>query len=560
MTAFVTGFANQANENIERQKLEDRENDLIWANKFEKGKAEYEKERKEASEKAKYYNTLVDTFQGNKKAADLAFQLSKQNPKGAMQAISWVNENASAGRLPDNGTTNDPLADIQNNLSTRYQNLEELKGSARQGSLFRSGNSFAQNMQMPTSPGSNYTGGQQQAAQPSSPSYAPTTRQPTSVPASRPTNDTAGDLPAAGPPISLDGPAQGLQKPMSEEQYRAQNPQGTFKASADTVTPSNGNSSLPNITSTQTTSDRGLIPFRTPESMAQQKLAEHREKELQFQYARLKWEMARKPDSPEVAANLTAGNKVAIDFFNDNKTGVEANHQSLIAAQPLRYEVEGMLEMLNKGFLAKSGQEVLDSVNKITAPYLGLDLSTMSWANQIKDANLMRKYVANALIDRLKTMHFGRITNYTEQLTLKGMPGVDNDPDTNVRIVLALQDTLKSALEVNQLVQKTVYSRENQEALRKPYSEGGKTWVDLMFDAKLVAKEYNDKYLQKREPYPMVTDLKQITNLEQGTWFENKKDHKMYRYMGIENGAIKLQDAGSAQHGLPHFYTVPLGQ
>jgi hypothetical protein len=251
-------------------------------------------------------------------------------------------------------------------------------------------------------------------------------------------------------------------------------------------------------------------------------------------------------------------NDVAKHYFNDPKNGVEATHKNVVDAQALRYDVNGMMEMLNKGFQAKTGQEVLDNINKITTPYLGLDLSTMPWANSVSDANLMRKYVANALIDRLKTMHFGRITNYTERMTLMGMPGANNDPDTNVRIVLALQDTLKSALEVNQRVQDAVYSRENQAALKKPYSEGGKILYDLMFDAKRVANEYNNEYMKKQEPFESLTDLSKVTKFEPGTWFENKNDHKMYRFLGIEGDKMKLQDAGSVQNGTPDFYYVPV--
>lgn len=594
VSAFVTGFANQANENIERQKLEDRENDLIWANKFEKGKAEYEKERKEASEKTGFYNTLLQTFKGDQKAADMAFQIAKQNPKNTLQAISWVAENIKPGENSNYQSTS--LSDIQNNLSTRYQNLEELKGSARQGNLLRSGNTYAGNMQMPMAPNSMQPQGQQQPSSPTSQpgQFTPPTSTPQPATSNQPIGMTSpgnitstasisntpvkvgsgaldtsiGNAPSSGPPISLDSPSPGYTSAGPEKMQAVPTPAPAASSISPVLqspAPTGPVDPLltdmpPGQTTTAPPNAFGLTPYRTPESMAQQKLAEDRDRNFWLAYKKYKLDESRHPDSPEVAANLSAGNKVAVDFFNDNKNGIEANHKNLVDAQALRYDVNGMMEMLNKGFQAKTGQEVIDNINKITAPYLGLDLSQMAWANSVKDANLMRKYVANALIDRLKTMHFGRITNYTERMTLMGMPGSNNDPDTNVRIVLALQDTLKSALEVNERVQNAVYTRENMEALKKSSKDGGKTWVDLMFDAKLAAKEYNDKYLQKQEPFESLTDLQKATKFEPGTWFENKNDHKMYRFLGVENGMMRLQDAGSVQNGLPEFYNVPVAK
>src|SRR5678809_384501 len=95
--AFVTGFANQANENIERGRMEDRQNDLIWANKFEKGKAEYEKEQKDTKEKTKLYNTLLGMVNNDPKAADIAFQAIQLNPKNAPQIMNWVQDAVDKG-------------------------------------------------------------------------------------------------------------------------------------------------------------------------------------------------------------------------------------------------------------------------------------------------------------------------------------------------------------------------------------------------------------------------------------------------------------------------------
>ena len=548
MTAFVTGFANQANENIERQKMEDRENDLIWANKFEKGKAEYEKERKDASEKSKFYKTLLTTFEGDAKAADLAFQMAGQNPKRAMEAVAWVSQNKASGRItPDPAYQSNSLGDIQANLSNRYQNLEELKGSARQGSLFRSGNTYADKMQMPMAPGGGMPNTLQQpnpgSFQPPSSTPMPATSN-TPIGVSTPTkfpNDSAGDLPASGPRISLDTEA----------------PPGY---PTDQVVPSPGQTTpslpLPQQAQAGQGGYKPLTPYMSPETKRQADQTRIAEETLEFNKQVHKDTMARKPESFTQQQNVLTGNKIALDFFTDAKTGLQAQAKQLHESQALRYDINGMMSALEKGILAKSGQEVIDNINKFTLPYLGLDLSDprVGIANSTSDANLMRKYVANALIDRLKTMHFGRITNYTEQLTLKGMPSTENDPDTNVRIVLAIQDTLKSALELNKLVQNYAHSPENLQAL----NEGKKSWYQIYIESQQLATKYNDEYAKKAEPFPMVDKLSPVSQLEVGTWFEYKHDKRMYKFLGIDQqGNMLLQNAGGKDGSLPKTGPVP---
>lgn len=557
---FVTGFANQANENIQRQRDEDRQNDLIWANKFEKGKAEYEKERKDSTEKTKFYNTLLDTFGGNAKAADLAFQMAGQNPKRSLEAITWVSENMGAGKLTaPEGYQSTSLADIQSNLNSRYKNLEELKGSARQGNFLRPGNSYAGNMQMPQAPGS--VGG-----------YTPPDSAPSPINNSQPVgistpgrvspvNDTAGYLPDAGSRIPLDNSTDQVIAPkgatvgaIGEGANAKLVDMATRQPIGNTAAPSGP--IRPQPTGTSANSNAPLVPFRSPETQRQADQTDIARQHLDIDRQKLELDKQRKPATPEQASNLTTGAKIAEKYLDDPKIGLNTRYAQLQDVQALKYDVNSMAEMLNKGLMAGKGQAPMDEINRFTSRFLGLDLAQMGFTNTPSDVQLMKKDIANAMIDRLKTLHFGRITNYTENIVKQGMPSTDNDPDTNVRIVLAIQDTLKSASEMAKLEHDTVYNPANQEALKS----GAKTWQDVMFEARNAGMNYNNEYLKKAQPFPTLDRIGDVARLDSGTWFENGHDHRMYRFLGYdENGNLKLQNAGTKNGGLPQVISIPKG-
>lgn len=575
MAAFVTGFANQANENIQRQNAEDRQNDLIWANKFEKGKAEYEKENKDAKEKTKFYNTLVDTFGGNQKAADLAFQVAGQNPKNSMQAISWVSENIAAGKLAQpEGYQPTSLADIQDSLSSKYQNLQDLRGSARQGSLFRSGNTYANNMQMPRAPGDisltssspSYGGGSDTTTTPRSPTPLQAGNSPDSVIQPGSTLDTSiGSASPSGAPIPLDSTAGAVAAPGAKigavgEGTSAKlvdmatgKPIGSTTMAQATppvtggVRPSVGPTNNPNAP---------VIPYRSAETQRQADQTYIARQHLDVERQRLELDKQRKPATPEQASNLATGAKIAEKYLDDPKIGLAARYAQLQDLQGLKYDVNSMAEILNKGLMAGKGQAPMDELNRFTSRFLGLDLAQMGFTNSPSDVQLMKKDVANAMIDRLKTLHFGRITNYTENIVKQGMPSTDNDPDTNIRIVLAIQDTLKSAAEMAQLEYNTVYNPANQEALKT----GQKTWQDVMFEARNAGMQYNNEYLKKSQPFPTVGKIGDVAQMETGTWFENQHDKHMYRFLGIDgDGTLRLQNAGTKNGGLPQVIAIPKG-
>jgi len=609
MAAFITGAATQANENIERGRLEDRQDDLIWANKFERGRAEYEKERKSASEQTKFYNTLLKTFGNNAEAADMAFQISGKDPKHAMQAISWVSENLQKGAFGNDTTKpGTSLQDIQENLANKYQNLQEIRGNAREGSIFRQGNPYAKNAQMPPAPYGNSEGTSGTLPPGTSIPITPELRDKLERNSTPPLLDDA-NRPKTGPfsdpgtppsaPIGVTTPAgvgpgstPGSPTPLVPKEGPGSTPNGSIPPSAGASGPTTA-SGAPTVTSpdvipapVRESSQPGtqvaqaqppinpatgrpfITPYRSPETQRQadqtrlaQQLQDqnwqiHQDnmaKQQAMQTERLKqaeqfhkdnFELEKLKTNPEYQ-DQQANRQIAVDdtkkYLHAAKDGLQARYSELPGLQTNNFDLDQLQTLMDKGLKAGPTQELKANVNRFVHDVFGTDLADLKVdVNSIVDTNTARKAVSNAMIERLKTLHFGRITNYEAQYVNKGLPNEGADPDTNLKILL----TLKAGIDYEKNVRTAEY-----DAVYGPNATGS------LVDRAMAARQASLKSWQafdKSAPYPVIRDaspsdtLQKAMQLPPNTWFEDLSG-KMFKIVDNQNGQITLQNSAGAR-------------
>jgi len=593
MAAFVTGAATQANENIERGRLEDRQDDLIWANKFERGKAEYEKERKSASEQTKFYNTLMKTFGNNAEAADMAFQISGKDPKHAMQAISWVSENLQKGAFGNNTTSpGTSLQDIQENLANKYQNLQEIRGNAREGNIFRQGNPYAKNAQMPSAPSYETSGSSSSKTASSVPSIAtsdtpsfssgPTTT-PSPVSPSTPIGvTTPGSVgPSPGAPTPLVPSTGGTTTPPTDAGSSVPSaPSGAPTVTSPDVIPSPVRQSATSGTQVAqaqppinpATNRPFITPYRSPETQRQadqtrlaQQLQDqnwqiHQDnmaKQQAMQAERLKqaeqfhkdtFELEKLKASPEYQ-DQQANRQIEVDdtkkYLHAPKDGLQTRYAELPGLQTSNFDLEQLNTLLDKGLKAGSTQELKANVNRFVHDVFGVDMANFGIdVNSITDTNTARKAISTAMIDRLKTLHFGRITNYEAQYVNKGLPNETADPDTNLKILL----TLKAGIDYEKNVRTAEY-----DAVYGPKATGS------LVDRAMAARQASLKSWQafdKSSPYPVIREtnpnemVKQAQQLPNGTWYEDMSG-KMFKVLDKQGGNLILQNASGQRTAVP---------
>jgi len=591
MAAFITGAATQANENIERGRLEDRQDDLIWANKFERGRAEYEKERKSASEQTKFYNTLLKTFGNNAEAADMAFQISGKDPKHAMQAISWVSENLQKGAFGNDTTKpGTSLQDIQENLANKYQNLQEIRGNAREGNIFRQGNPYAKNAQMPSAPGTPVPSGTSSIpsiATSDTPSFSsgPTTT-PSPASPSAPIGTTTPS--GVGP-----GSTPGAPTPLVPKESPGSTPNGSIPliASSTPAPPSTppappvtspdvipspvrgasqpGSPAIPAQPPINPATNRPFItPFVSPQTanqIEQRRQAEQlqdqnwkihqdnlrvKQEEHNARMAQAKQfhddqiELERLKTSPEYQ-DQQANRQIEVDdtkkYLHAAKDGLQARYAELPGLQTNNFDMEQLNTLLDKGLKAGSTQELKANVNRFVHDVFGVDMANLGIdVNSITDTNTARKAISNAMIERLKTLHFGRITNYEAQYVNKGLPNETADPDTNLKILL----TLKAGIDYEKNVRTAEY-----DAVYGPNATG--SLVDRAMAARQVGLKSWQAY-DKSSPYPVIRDaspsgtLQKAMQLPPNTWFEDLSG-KMFKIVDNQNGQITLQNSAGVR-------------
>ena len=541
--AFIGGAARQANENMIALRQAETNDEKIWAAQFSKSQEQYEKEKKDYTKKAETYKSFLEVTGGNHQAAKHAMAAWESDPRSyreIYEGLKGAKQGNPEGYVPSY------LSSAQNDVLSRYRGLQQMRDAGTRGGALK------KYFPMPNPPdfGMSALQGDYSAPQPpveyfNNPSRntnMPIGTKPTPSGPNNPqykagidTNpmSTTFEFPQAntvGSPTPLIPPGQTTPTPGPESMAQA----------------SPGQSNFPTYIPRQ-----GLI--KTPHQLATEEQAKKN-----YELERQKWDYqkAQKPETFLQQKNIETGNTLFKEYLHDDKVGLNRRYQTAIDSQALRYDVNSMAELINKGLMAGKGQDVLDELNRFTAPFLGLDLSNpmLGLSNKISDVQLLKKDIANAMIDKLRTLHFGRITNYTESIVKQGMPSNTNDPDTNIRIVLALQDTIASGLKVAQIERSIVNDPKNQEAIRN----GTKTFYDIMQEARRAADTYTDEYMKQREPFPILDDPRKAAQLQEGSWYEYKHDHRMYRYLGTENGMMKFQNAGTKTGGKPEIFQIPV--
>ncbi len=461
--AFVKGFADQATENIERGRAEDRQNDLIWANKFEKGKAEYEKESKEAKEKTKAYNTLLGMTNNNQKLADAAFLEIAGNPKKIGDAYEWIARQMSGGGSrafdAEPGYQSQSLADIQGNLNSRYQNLEDLKGSARQGSLFRSGNTYAGNVQMPQAPGSytppNSTPAPAMSNQPigmSSPGKVDVSA-PTSTGRSASYGPTgaieagSGDIDSqignakpSGAPVSLDAAAPDQVMPGNTRPTASPVPAQTGQPTQLAQT-----GERPWITQKQSPSDFSKIPLKPSDysnrqgyydalvGSGQVSAAEAR---AVANAAQTQEEITKQTKELNPNKQISKAQQMFANSYQDPKVMNDLTIHNEIAT-----DAQQALDLIMSGrYKSGPGQPVLDSINKM-AKAVGInDFEKTGLSNPYDAATLMDKIQSRLQFGQVANYHLGRWTQMEMNMLKQQILSGSTDINTNVKIALLMKE------------------------------------------------------------------------------------------------------------------------
>lgn len=546
--AFIGGFAKQANENIEREHQEERQNDIIWMNRFERGLAEYNKEKETSEFKAKAYNTILNATGGNKKLADAAFLGVLNDPKSYGDYLNWAiankdKPNWSAG----NDYQSNMMDTLQSGLNSKYNNLQQIYGQVRpQGRRFLS---------MPDQPGSNQPNFQGGSAPSPSFSNGPSvTPQPIGNSSPVPTgnntpdqlinennnpslNDQINKAPSAGETPLDTNPVQ--QTAATGTPAPNTNPNGFVRAP-------NGDLVNPQVAQNNTPSS-DYVPFGKQMTPYQEQRLGIEKGNQDLAKQRLQLDTQRKPATPEEAANISIATDDAKKYLHDPKSGLQTRMASVPDMQRLNFDISSMVDVLNRGFKASAVQPLYDEMNRFTSGLLGISLNDLGIdANKYQDVNIMKKDIANGVISRLSTLHFGRITNFEAGLVLKGFTSNANDPNTNIQIALALQNSVRAGINQAQAEEQAVRSAEPNllEGVRK---------------AREVAAQLSQQYYNANNaaPWPQLQvnqdAVPKIAQFPVGTWFENKTNGKMIRVLGMDNGYLALQDAEGTPYRVPMF-------
>lgn len=536
--AFIGGAAQEGNRLINEQRAQDRQDDIIWMNKFERGLSEYNKDKKSADQQAQMYNSFLQLSGGNKQLADVAMNHVLMNPKGYEDAVQMITTQKNNPQYNNNSYQSN--FNPYSGLNEKYQNLDQMRQGVRpQAQRF---------MQMPDQPqgmpGSNYS----PQVQPGQPQMVSTQGQPqmppggdnaasvqyTNGPNGEPVRDVTR---TAGGPDQMVGQPQGPQA----QPIPTQMPSGQPQAPQGNVYPAQPGQGLYGAAT------KPMTQYQQQELQLHQDANKLRQQELQ-------WRMSQKPSSPQEAADIAIASAAAKTYLDDPKQGLQARHNQLPDYQSQLNDINGIMSMINQvnGLKADALQEGIGNLNRFTTAALGLDLSKFGVSNKVEDVNLIKKEIANAMIDRLKTLHFGRITNYTESIVKQGMPSLSNDPNTNAKIALAIKSTIESAVKGTQVEYQTAFG-----------TPSGNPTMQSVGAARKAKDDYISNYMKQNEGAPWLqmkvddpNKLPMLAKLEPGTWFENAEkggNGKMYRIIGPtqDNSYLQIMDASGKIVGVP---------
>lgn len=470
--SFIGGAAHQASANMEASQRADQQMDVLWGSKFAVGEANYQKEKKDAEQNTFNYNQLKQVLGGDEKLADqfMPAMLKAKSAQEASQvmAAAW---DAKSKANPDPSYQSQYMQSVQSGLKDRYGYMEGIRtGASPRAQKF---------MSMPEAPGNQSDYG--------SPQNTP----------------------------------QGIQTQPLANPNTAQVQPTNSNTDAGTGTPQAPAFPPQQPTDTQV-AQKSNNPFKDigikPETAYQQQRVGIEQGNQDLARKRLELDRQRKPATPQETQDLAIGTDDIRKYLHDPKTGLQARYSELRQLQSQNYDISSITDSLNRGLQASAVQPMWDELNRFTTSTLGLNLNQMGIpANSVSDVNTLKKNVANGIINRLSTLHFGRITNYEAGLVGRGFSATSNDPDTNLKIALSLQNFVRSAADATKKEYDTVYGKDNRQL---PFTDRTNMGRDVASD------ELKKLNTANPSPWPQVSDPAQAPKNQ---WFEDAHDGKMYR-------------------------------
>lgn len=502
--AAIGGAARQANTNIETANAQAGQDEKIWAAQFAKGQEQYEKEKKDYSKKSEIFNSFSKASP-NKAAVDAAMVAWESNPKEYREIYSDLVKNGQQG-TPE-GYNSTYMQGAQSGINSRYQALQQMRTAGTGGGSLR------KYFPMPQAPefGDTYFR-PNSAIGPSTPNQAPQAVTEAPVQPGSALDTQIGNAPAAGEPIPLDRPGQ-------VTTTTTDTPLGQPPVQTAQATPGGF---------TFTPKGQQMTPYQAGR-------LRQGEDQKQIDRERLELQRQQRPATPQDAAEMKIAEQDAMKYLHDPKTGLQARYSDLTTLTSQAYDVNNIMGTLERGLKASSIQPAFDELNRFTSSALGINLAELGVSNQVSDVQTLKKNVANAIIERLKTLHFGRITNYEAKIVGQGMTQTSNDPTTNLKIALTLQHSVQTAMNMARQEYNTYY-----------FDTPG-TFQQKMDASRRVAAKLGQEYSQEQAPWPQL-DGKKLTpeqarsTMPTGQWIEDTSDGTMY-YKTQEG---KIKRAGDA--------------
>jgi hypothetical protein len=221
---------------------------------------------------------------------------------------------------------------------------------------------------------------------------------------------------------------------------------------------------------------------------------------------------AQKPATPQEAADIAIQTDDAKKYLHDPKTGLQFRYDQLRSLASQNVDITEMYDAMNRGLKASKPQQMFDELNRVVQPMLGVSLSDMGVSNTITDTNLMKKAISNAIINRLSQLHFGRITNKEAQYVQDGLGSTTNDPNTNMKIILALQSSVQSAMSGVSKEYQAVYGDSSRPLLQRT-QEGRQARIQA-----------DNEYINKgNTPWPVAHTAEEGQAMPVGQWFEDSR-------------------------------------
>lgn len=488
--AFIGGAAKQLNQNLEEEQAQERQDDVLqqaYTARADRGIQDYKSLQNQ-------YNSALQLSGGNKQIAEAAMGMLPKNAKPA-DIITAIN---AAGASVKSDPNFQPSF-----MQNKRSDMDFLVGRLKP--------KYKNMLQVPDD-------NSQTSSQQPQPSPFTSDQQPDRLTADQSANAT----PVSGAqPVPLD------------------NSQGSPGVSSD-----NGQSFTPNtqVAGNNTTpNSNGFTPIpgvEKPMTAAQKEALRLHSESNDLARDKFNLDRDRKPTSPEEAADIKVRTEDAEKYLHDPKTGIQARRAEFGSYISQQYDFNTLQDALNRGFKASSVQDTYDQLNRFTSSMFGVNLSQMGVSNTVQDTNTLRKAVANGIIQRLSTLHFGRITNAEMGMVERGFTNPTTDPSTNIKIILTLKSLVSMGAEQTDAAWQSIYGK----------NATGKYMIDRVQQARLAEDEVLQKYESQRVPWAQIDNgpdaAKQWAAIPNGTWVENRSAGSTGGMMYYKDNNGKMKAAG----------------